>query len=82
MNEITNNELDTMFDWYMFKMEFDKWYAVKSQKAVETLKFMIQYENVNDLVFSENFEQIKKVDWDFHTEKFNFNKKVSNSINN
>ena len=70
--EITNADLDKMYDHIRNKVPYDYWFPVKSDKAYEAIKQMMQNGELPDIEFDSKELHIRKVHlfeydcWTFH----------------
>lgn len=64
---MTNKELDIMYYFILKEMEFSTWYPVKSEKAKQLIMHLMQYDNIDNVEFNEDYSKVRKVELNFKT---------------
>ena len=62
---ITSEDLDIMLSFIQNRMKFDKWYEVKTEKAYETIKMLMDERAIDEVEFDKKHLHIRKIDLNF-----------------
>ena len=62
---ITSDDLDIMLHFIMNRMKLDQWYEVRTNKAYETIKMLIQERAIDDVEFDAKQLHIRKVELNY-----------------
>jgi hypothetical protein len=61
----TQNQLNEMYSFIRLKMDFYRWYEVKSTEAMAVIEQLFTEGIINDCELSENFSHFRKVHLNF-----------------
>lgn len=72
---MTNQQLDIMLDWIINKMQFDKWYPISSNTALEAINLLWGENAIDNCELNDNKTMFRKI-------KTNFPKKLKHDTKN